>query len=69
MPADEPHLAPFVEFLAEQREYKVVNRDMWVGFLRFCMEIDEECEGYDETSSWPSILDSFVEWKQEKSKQ
>ncbi len=28
-----------------------------------------ECEEYDETSCWPSILDSFVEWRQEKSKQ
>ena len=33
------HLEPFTEFLQEQTEYKTINRDQWMGFLRFTQQV------------------------------
>ena len=38
MPSCE-HLEPFTEFLQEQTEYKTINRDQWMGFLRFTQQV------------------------------
>ena len=34
-----PHVPPFTEFLAQQKDYKTVNMDQWNGFLRFTREV------------------------------
>ncbi|KAF8407210.1 hypothetical protein HHK36_006337 [Tetracentron sinense] len=33
-----PQVDLFIEFLKSQNDYKVVNMDQWMGFLRFCNE-------------------------------
>ncbi|PIA45718.1 hypothetical protein AQUCO_01600155v1 [Aquilegia coerulea] len=57
----------FVEYLKSQNDYKVLNMDQWMGFLRFCNEIKfSDLSNYDEDLAWPLILDNFVEWIREK---
>ncbi|KAJ4709644.1 Defective in cullin neddylation protein [Melia azedarach] len=55
-----------IDYLKIQNNYKVINKDQWVNFLRFCNEISfPDLENYDETQAWPLILDNFVEWLRE----
>ncbi|KAL5839926.1 hypothetical protein ACOSQ4_012534 [Xanthoceras sorbifolium] len=57
-----------IDYLKIQSDYKVINLDQWVSFLRFFKEISfPDLQNYDDTQAWPLILDSFVEWLKEKS--
>ncbi|KAL5417650.1 hypothetical protein PMIN06_010386 [Paraphaeosphaeria minitans] len=56
------------EFLNSEWK-KSVNKDMWNETLKFAKLTleDEAMSFWDESSSWPSVIDDFVEWvKQEK---
>lgn len=56
-----------IEYLKIQSDYKVINLDQWMGFLRFCKEISfPDLENYDADLAWPLILDNFVDWMKEK---
>ncbi|CAN1172308.1 DCN1-like protein 4 [Linum perenne] len=58
-----------VEYLKAQKDYKVINKDQWIGFLRFCKEITfPDLGNYDENQAWPLILDNFVDWMKKKSR-
>lgn len=62
---DNCHSAKFSEFLQQQKNYKVLNLDQWMGFLEFAKVIgsfDADFEGYDVQDPWPVILDEFVVW-------
>ncbi|KAG9456252.1 hypothetical protein H6P81_000760 [Aristolochia fimbriata] len=55
------------EFLKNQNDYKVINMDQWMNFLRFCQEINfPDLSNYDSDHAWPLILDNFVEWMRGK---
>lgn len=57
----------FIEYLKAQTDYKVINMDQWMGFLRFCNEISfPDFSNYNPELAWPLILDNFVEWMREK---
>lgn len=57
----------FTEFLKMQSDYKAINRDQWINFLRFCQEVSfPGLENYDNDQAWPVILDNFVAWVREK---
>lgn len=57
----------FIEYLKNQTDYKVINMDQWMGFLRFCQEISfPDFSNYDEDLAWPLILDNFVDWFRSK---
>ncbi|TYI76970.1 hypothetical protein E1A91_D06G113900v1 [Gossypium mustelinum] len=50
-----------------QSDYKVINLDQWINFLRFCQEISfPDLGNYDSALAWPLILDNFVEWMRQK---
>uniref|UniRef100_A0A1D1XRP7 Defective in cullin neddylation protein n=2 Tax=Anthurium amnicola TaxID=1678845 RepID=A0A1D1XRP7_9ARAE len=54
-----------MEYLQIQQDYKVINMDQWLSFLRFCEEINfPSLDNYDSELAWPLILDNFVEWMQ-----
>ncbi|KAK3213535.1 hypothetical protein GRF29_28g210999 [Pseudopithomyces chartarum] len=58
----------WTEFLNAQWK-KSVNKDMWNETLKFAkLTLEDEAMGFwDESSSWPSVIDDFVEWvKKEK---
>lgn len=57
----------FTEFLKIQSDYRAINRDQWINFLRFCQEVSfPGLEDYDNDQAWPVILDTFVTWVREK---
>ncbi|KAF3037181.1 Scaffold-type E3 ligase [Didymella heteroderae] len=63
-----PWLAWWKEFL-EVSWKKSVNKDMWNETLKFAQLTleDEAISFWNEESSWPSVIDDFVEWvKNEK---
>lgn len=58
----------WTEFLNSEWK-KSVNKDMWNETLKFAKLTleDEAMSFWDESSSWPSVIDDFVEWvKKEK---
>ncbi|KAK8513589.1 hypothetical protein V6N13_002323 [Hibiscus sabdariffa] len=62
-----PQVDSLVEYLKIQNDYKVINADQWINFLRFCKEISfPDLRNYDANQAWPLILDNFVEWMREK---
>ncbi|KAL1594243.1 Scaffold-type E3 ligase [Nothophoma quercina] len=65
---DSPWLDWWKEFL-EAKWKKSVNKDMWNETLKFAQLTlqDEAISFWNEESSWPSVIDDFVEWvKNEK---
>eukprot|EP00250_Pteridium_aquilinum_P021633 c25183_g3_i1 orf=191-832(+) len=58
----QPNVSSFIQFLQEQKEYKVLTLDQWSGYLRFCEEIHLDFGNYDENQAWPLLLDNYVEW-------
>ncbi|CAA7407279.1 unnamed protein product [Spirodela intermedia] len=66
-PIYRPQIGKLTEFLKGQSDYKVINMDQWMGFLRFCKEINfPSVDNYDPALAWPLILDNFVEWMQQQ---
>ncbi|GKV03356.1 hypothetical protein SLE2022_035790 [Rubroshorea leprosula] len=62
-----PQVDLLIEYLKFQSDYKVINLDQWLNFLRFCNEISfPDLKNYDSTEAWPLILDNFVEWMKKK---
>lgn len=39
---------------------------MWSQLLGFCASVDTDLTGYSEYDAWPTVIDSFVEWKKEQ---
>ncbi|XP_014555941.1 hypothetical protein COCVIDRAFT_101024 [Bipolaris victoriae FI3] len=63
-----PWLSWWTEFVNSQWK-KSVNKDMWNETLKFAqLTLDDDSMGFwSEESSWPSVIDEFVEWvKKEK---
>jgi hypothetical protein len=56
-------LNPFRDFLLKQTEYKAINLDQWMNIYDFLLTVSEnEMNDYSEISSWPYIIDMFVDW-------
>jgi DCN1-like protein 1/2 len=63
-----PWFAWWTEFLNSSWK-KSVNKDMWNETLKFAQLTltDESLSFWTEESSWPSVIDDFVDWvKKEK---
>jgi hypothetical protein len=62
-----PWLSWWIEFLNNSWK-KSVNKDMWNETLKFAQLTlsDESMSFWNEDSSWPSVIDDFVEWVKEK---
>lgn len=62
-PEGTPWLQWWVEF-QEGKQTKAVNRDLWKQTLNFAKEStkDDSLSFWNEESSWPSVIDEFVEW-------
>ncbi|KAJ8753211.1 hypothetical protein K2173_017806 [Erythroxylum novogranatense] len=58
-----------IDYLKVQSDYKGINMDQWMNFLRFCNEMSLTDLGkYDCNQAWPLILDNFVEWMKAKNR-
>ncbi|KAL6549545.1 hypothetical protein OROHE_008276 [Orobanche hederae] len=63
----QPQVDSFIKFLKIQSDYKVMNKDQWTNFLRFCQEISfPDLQNYDTCGAWPVLLDNFVDWLKQK---
>jgi len=62
---DRRHIPHFRKFLFKQKEYKGVNIDQWMNNLDFSCTVAENLEDYNESSSWPYLIDMFVEFVKE----
>ena len=65
----EDRLSSFCGFLASKaaESYTRITTDQWTSFLDFCQECqDGDLSKYDEsTSSWPVLIDDYVDHMQE----
>ncbi|CZT19112.1 related to defective in cullin neddylation protein 1 [Ramularia collo-cygni] len=61
--ASTPWLDWWFEFY-ESKVKKAVNKDLWKQILNFAQETmkDDTLSFWTEESSWPSVIDEFVEW-------
>jgi len=59
-----PWLEWWLEFQTEEKKTKAVNKDLWKQTLNFAKETlkDDSLGFWTEESSWPSVIDEFVEW-------
>jgi len=62
-----PWLDWWMEFY-EEKIKKAVNKDLWKQTLNFATETmkDDAMSFWSEESSWPSVIDEFVEWVRAK---
>jgi len=63
-----PYISQFQKFIMKQREYKAINLDQWVNIYDFCTTMsmsESSILEYSEGSSWPYLIDLFVEWFKE----
>ncbi|GEQ72857.1 hypothetical protein JCM33374_g6545 [Metschnikowia sp. JCM 33374] len=62
--ASAERLAQWYEFVESSK--KPITRDTWVMFYKFLLEVINtdpvSLSGYDEMSSWPSMVDEYIEW-------
>lgn len=60
-------LALWLEYLNEEWK-KAINKDLWRQTLTFFLKAkqDESLSFWSEESSWPSVIDGFVEWTNKK---
>jgi DCN1-like protein 4/5 len=56
-------VSEFCEYLTIQTDYKFLNMDQWVNFLKFSTEVREDMSNADENPAWPLLIDNFVEWR------
>ncbi|KAI9314443.1 Cullin binding-domain-containing protein [Dichotomocladium elegans] len=61
-----PHIHSFIQFLQEEKPVRVINKDQWSSLFDFCRTVPEDLSNYDSTSSWPVLLDDYVEWRQKR---
>ncbi|KAI9030981.1 Cullin binding-domain-containing protein [Phycomyces nitens] len=61
-----PHVGQFLEFLQEVKPVKVINKDQWTNLLEFVKTVPVDLSTYDDSSSWPVLLDDYVAWKRGK---
>lgn len=60
-------VSPFCEFLVTQQDYKKINADQWVNFLRFSLEVASDMSNAEDNPAWPVLIDNFVDWYRSKS--
>ncbi|CAK5279329.1 unnamed protein product [Mycena citricolor] len=61
-----PIMKEVLEFITEKNSYKATNKDLWSMMLEFCRTVKPTLQDYEADGAWPTLLDDFVAWKQEK---
>lgn len=57
-----PLLLRFQDYLSDQSQYRVINRDQWYNIHEFTQVVKSDLSNYDPNGAWPVLLDEFVEW-------
>ncbi|KAK0564721.1 Scaffold-type E3 ligase [Tilletia horrida] len=56
------------QYLSETMKGRAISKDTWSLFLDFITQINSEFSNHDLDGAWPSVIDDFVTWAQEKVK-
>lgn len=65
-----PKVLPrWLEFLEKRDDLQFISRDTWEMFLVFVTKIGDDLDSYDESEAWPSLLDDFVEYENDRQNQ
>ncbi|KAK0536016.1 Scaffold-type E3 ligase [Tilletia horrida] len=56
------------EYLTETMKGRAISKDTWSLFLDFISQINEDFTNHDLDGAWPSVIDDFVTWAQERAK-
>jgi len=65
-----PKILPcWLEFLEKRDDIHSISRDTWEMFLVFMTKIGDNLDSYDESEAWPSLLDDFVEYENDRQNQ
>ena len=63
-----PVLQRWLDFL-EKHNFRGIPKDTWDMFLNFTEQIGDNLSLYDDNEAWPSILDDFVEFENDRQNQ
>lgn len=61
-------LQRWLEFL-EKHGIRGIPKDTWDMFLNFTEQVGDDLTSYDDTEAWPSLLDDFVEFENDRHNQ
>ena len=50
----------FLDYLSQQSQYRVINRDQWYNIHEFTQVVNSDLTNYDPNGAWPVLLDEFV---------
>ena len=64
-----PVLYRWLEFLEKHTSIRGIPKDTWDMFLNFTEQIGDDLSNYDDTEAWPSLLDDFVEFENDRHNQ
>ncbi|XP_013063482.1 DCN1-like protein 3 [Biomphalaria glabrata] len=62
-------LQRWLEFLEKHTSIRGIPKDTWDMFLNFTEQVGEDLSSYDDTEAWPSLLDDFVEFENDRHNQ
>ena len=64
-----PVLDHWLEFLEKHLNLRGIPKDTWDMFLNFTEQVGEDLSSYDDNEAWPSLLDDFVEFENDRQNQ
>ena len=64
-----PVLQRWLEFLEKHTNIRGIPKDTWELFLNFTEQVGDDLSSYDDTEAWPSLLDDFVEFENDRHNQ
>ncbi|KAL8574447.1 hypothetical protein ACOMHN_041216 [Nucella lapillus] len=59
----------WLEFLEKHLSLRGIPKDTWDMFLNFTEQVGEDLSSYDDNEAWPSLLDDFVEFENDRQNQ
>ncbi|KAK7507283.1 hypothetical protein BaRGS_00001218 [Batillaria attramentaria] len=64
-----PVLERWLSFLEKHMNIRGIPKDTWDMFLNFTEQVGDDLSSYDDTEAWPSLLDDFVEFENDRQNQ
>ena len=62
-------LERWLDFLEKHLNLRGIPKDTWDMFLNFTEQVGEDLSSYDDNEAWPSLLDDFVEYENDRHNQ
>ncbi|KAK7111480.1 hypothetical protein V1264_011103 [Littorina saxatilis] len=62
-------LEHWLEFLEKHLNLRGIPKDTWDMFFNFTEQVGDDLSSYDDNEAWPSLLDDFVEYENDRQNQ